>query len=558
MPHILTPLALWNNFSCSLDTACELVSTQEKGGITFEKLKFSGRETGEGRVRIAAEFAYNSKAMAEETVIIFPDSTDTIDEGLLKMFVDRGFSALMVDYRGEWEDCDFFTVYPKNVEYANTAICGPHKDFVEEIADKTCWYEWVAAGLYARKYVEERTGSQSIAVVGLRDGGEIAWKLGVAGNFSCIIPVCAAGWKAYSGISKYLPDELELDYERYRFIAGIDSQAYAPYIKCPVLMLCSTNDPRFDYDRAYDTFSRINPDFFDESAITYSVRCHSCIAVKSCEDMFMFLNKNLKNQQVFMPKPAEITVEADEDWNLIARVMFDNQGVVEECNVYLAEDSIDSALREWLVCPLKEKVSEREQVFYLNAYEKTSTIFVLCHVKYTNGFTVWSKMTVKKLSGTFKNSQSRNKVLYSDMYGTQGFSAANPKSYAVGGMFFPDKDLLPKLVSTSKGVQGICSPCGLASFRMNNPRFAPTSESLLAIDVFCDKTAKVLLTLTDVPNGEDYVCVLDVVGGAWQYFLNASTEFKNSSGVTLSEFTPNLKLTVTSDAQCVVNNLMWL
>ena len=40
------------------------------------------------------------------------------DEGLLKLFVDKGYSAFMVDYRGEWEDCELATVYPENVFYA--------------------------------------------------------------------------------------------------------------------------------------------------------------------------------------------------------------------------------------------------------------------------------------------------------------------------------------------------------------------------------------------------------------------------------------------------------
>ena len=254
MPKILTPLSLFKNFDVSLPTFPVKLSSTQINDMRIEHLNISGRETGCGRVQIAAAFAYDVQSPAAGTVLIFPDSTETIDEEILKFFVAQGFTALMVDYRGEWKDATFVTRYPSNVSYANTVKCGRQKDYVDDSADKTSWYEWVGIGLYAQKYIKERTGSDNIAVVGLRDGGEIAWKLGVAGDFSCIIPVCAAGWKAYSGISKYMTEDPVLDEERYRFIAGIDSQAYAPHVKCPVLMLCSTNDPRFDYDRAYDTF----------------------------------------------------------------------------------------------------------------------------------------------------------------------------------------------------------------------------------------------------------------------------------------------------------------
>ena len=91
--------------------------------------------------------------------------------------MSRGYSALMVDYRGEWENSEFFTKYPEDISYANTAKCGRTKDYVDDSADKTCWYEWVAVGLFAIKYLRERVQSDKIAVVGIRDGGEIAWKL---------------------------------------------------------------------------------------------------------------------------------------------------------------------------------------------------------------------------------------------------------------------------------------------------------------------------------------------------------------------------------------------
>ena len=227
MPKILTPLSLFNNLDVSLPTFPVILSSKQTDDVRIEYMNFSGRETGCGRVQIAAAFAYDVQSPAAGTVLIFPDSTDTIDEEVLRFFVTCGYTALMVDYRGEWKDTVFSTRYPSNVSYANTAKCGRQKDYVDDSADKTSWFEWVGIGLYARKFIQERTGSRNIAVVGIRDGGEIAWKLGVAGEFSCIIPVCAAGWKAYNGISKYLNEDPDLDEERYRFIAGIDSQAYA-------------------------------------------------------------------------------------------------------------------------------------------------------------------------------------------------------------------------------------------------------------------------------------------------------------------------------------------
>ena len=557
MPNILTPVSLWENFNPSLATSpVVLSSAEDEGGVVIDRVNFSGRNTDRGRVLIAAAYAYDKNAPATPTVIVFPDSSETIDEDLLKLFVKRGYNALMVDYRGEWANCDFYTKYPSNVEYANMAKCGRHYSYVDGSASETSWYEWVAVGIYARKYAVERSGSDEIAVVGIRDGGEIAWKLGVADEFKCIIPVCAAGWKAYAGISKYHSQEPDLNQERYRFIAGIDSQAYAPNVKCPVLMLCSTNDSSFDYDRAYDTFSRINSKYIGDSAIAYSIHWNGCIGEKGTDDMFMFLDKNLRNRQVFIPKPAEVTIEVDEESNLIASAKFDDQGIVDFCGMYFAEDCIESTHRCWNKCPPKNKIFDNGQQFYLNIYEKTSTVFAFCYVKYINGFTVWSKIIAKKISGKFRNMRTKCRVIYSDKDSKYAFFMSEPQKYAVGKIFFTDKSVTPDIVDKN-GVKGLYSLGGLATYRLNSPAFAPSNGNVLKLDVFCDSTAKIKLSFFNETN-EEYSDEFEVTGGVWQSIIAECEFFKNSGGVPLSSFLNGVKLSITCEVPYAVNNVMWL
>lgn len=520
-------------------------------------MTFLGRDTGVGRVKIFAKFAQFDKNPVAETVLILPDSVATVDDKVIEFFVNHGVSALMIDLRGEWEGAENYTVYPENVAYANTAKCDRAMDYVDTTADKTTWYEWVAAGIFARKFIVERTGSENIAIVGLRDGGEVGWKLAMVKKFSCLVSVCAAGWRAYAGKNKFSSEEVELDEERYRFIGGIDSQAYAPYVQCPVLLLCSSNDDRFDYDRAYDTFSRINPEYAADSVVAYSIQCNACIGLKSIDDMFMYLDKNLKNRQVFIPKPAEITVFADEEQNLVAKASFDLQGIVESCRMYMAEDCLDSSLREWTVCPEKSKTKEDQQ-FYLNVYEKSSIVFAICYVKYSNGFTVWSKLAVRKISGKFRNMQRKCKVIYTGKDGTDGFSVINHGANAVGGMFINDEVMMPRLVEKSKGVKGLYAAGGLTSYRMNNPRFSPQAGNVLSLDIYTDENVRVIFELTDVATKEKYVCHWDIVGKVWQTLVLEAKFFKNLSRVSLPNFSSSLRFSIHCSEQFAVNNVMWL
>ncbi len=554
MSNILTPTAMWSNFDDSLDLSPETLSTAAYDGVKFESVSFYGRDTGEGRVKIFAVYACDENEPAAETVIILPDSRDTVDEELLKLFVKHGFSALMVDYRGEWEGCENYTRYPVNVGYANLRYCGRAKDFVDDSAEKTCWYEWVAVGIYARKYIIGRTGSETIAVFGVRDGGEISWKLGVACKFSCIVPVNAAGWKAYAGVSKYFPDEPEMDEERYRFIAGIDSQAYATCVKCPVLMLCSTGDYKFDYDRAYDTFSRINPKFQGDSVIAYSVQGNPCIDADCTTDMFMFLDKNLKKHFVFLPKPAELTVAADAEVNLVSRITYDEEGVAAKCSVYLAEDCLETALREWTACPQSGRGGE----FLLNIYEKTTKIFVLASVKYTNGFTSWSKIAVKKISGRFRNMQPYSTVMFAGCGRYGGFSIYDTDRAAIGGIFLKEAACNPEVATTPKGLKGLYTEYGLTTTRMNSPRYAPVAGSVLKLDIYCEEDAVLTLKVDELSTGKAYECVVNIVGGVWQSVIAESKNFKTSAGAALPDFTGRIRLSLLCGLGFTVNNVMWL
>lgn len=555
MSTILTPVSLWKTFDDSLPTEAKILSSKTDDGIKTEYLSFYGRDTGAGRVKIYAAFASDVSAPSDDVVILLPDSAGTVDEEMMKFFVRRGYSVLMPDYRGEWESADF-TVYPENVVYANLKRCGRYKDFVDEDASKTSWYEWVAVARYCYKYLKDRGGVGKIGVVGIRDGGEIAWKLASSVELACMVTVCAAGWKTYSGYCKFGSQEPVLDDERYRFIAGIDSQAYAPFVKCPVLMLCSTNDERFDYDRAYDTFSRINENYAALSVISYSVHCNGCIDVQGTRDMFLFLDRFVRERQVFLPKPAVITVVADEQQNLVARAEFDPQGVPEEFGMYMAEDCTDPVMREWTPAPYKGG-SGHVHDFYLNIYEKTAVVFAFCYARYTNGFTVWSRMAVRKVSGKFKNMRKKCRVIYTAKSGADSFSIAD-RSFALGGVFLTSEAVLPQVVEKSDGLKGVYSVCGLMTFRFNNAGFSPSDDSILKLDVICDNPAEVRFSMQDMESGDIFTAGRSVAGGLWQGILLESKDFKNAQGMHLQSFCKKLKFTITCGEQYAVNNVMWL
>ena len=125
-------------------------------------------------------------------------------------------------------------------------------------------------------------------------------------------------------------------------------------------------------------------------------------------------------------------------------------------------------------------------------------------------------------------------------------------------MFFTDSIMVPQIVKKEKEINGIYSVCGLTTYRINNPRFAPDKSSVLKLDIFCDNTSEITLTLEDVSDGKIYKLSQSVLGGVWQSLILDSGLFKSSNGETPSDFTGNMRLCINGEGEYAVNNVMWL
>ncbi len=556
MTSMITPMSIWKSLDCSLPTNAVCIGGETIGDTVIEYLTVSGRETGEGRVEILLAFAYSSANTSDDALLILPDSNQGIDKDVLTMFVNKGYCVCMVDYRGEIENQPYFTHYPANVAYANVSKSERYMHFVDKSAEITSWFEWGAVALYARKYLAERTENEDVAVIGIRDGGEIMWKILNAGKFSCAVAVSAAGWKAYNGYHKFEKNEPDLDEERYRFIAGIDSQAYAPYVGCPVLMLCTVNDSRFDCDRAYDTFARINPEYAENSAIVYAMKGNGYIDQSALQTTYMFLDKFVRNRQVFIPSSCEVTLSADNEQNLCATTENDDWGIVESCKLYFAEDCFNSAVREWRTARVKN-VANGNYSFYLDIHEKTSNVFVVCSTTYSNGFTVWSRVYSRKVGGAFKNSQPNNKIIYAGNHGADAFISANIGAKTIGNIFIQE-DTSIQIVKKAHQICGIYSPYGLSTYRIGNKRCAVTNESILKLDVYTDDADEITLHYFSVHTQEEYQATIHTYGEIWQSELLDCKCFKNNQGMPLTSFEGASKLIIYCDNAYAINNVMWL
>lgn len=389
---ILSAVSLWKKFDMSnpLQPGEWGYEEDKEAGMRFWNVTYAGHKTEDGSVRVFAKFGKPASGEKFPAVLLLPDAGKELDQELLYYFIDKGYAVLMPDYSGETDGgAAPHTVYPQSIAYANYRQC-KGLDTVETSADETCWFEWIYVALYSVEYLKQREDISGIGVVGIRTGGEIAWKTMLSPDVRCGVPINAAGWRAYRNIGKFADNaESNMSDERHRYIAGIESQSYAPFVKCPVLMLCALRDDAFDYDRAYDTYSRIG--FPDGSAIAYSSDSGSCIGPNALVDMDLFLERNLKGREIYIPKPLNISLKS-EDGALSAEVEFDEGGILDEAGIYYAEsgEQTKSTFREWQ-CVFKadgKEIKNKKISCALTHYRGAAAAFVYAYAKYINGFKV--------------------------------------------------------------------------------------------------------------------------------------------------------------------------
>ncbi len=557
---ILTPVTLWRDFDETLPLNGEILSEREEELCIHRELSFDGRETGNGRVRIFAHYYIPKNAESFPAVMVLFEAGFPVDEIFVDSLLKRGYAVFCPDYCGDngTEKC---TRYPAEVDYANLVRAGDHIEIAEPTAKETSWYEWAAVARYGARFLREQQGVNRMGAIGIRTGGEVLFKIAPYANLSCMISICAAGWLAYRGMDKFGGNEKKtFSEERHRFIAGIDSQSYAPYVKCPVLLLSAVNDPKYNYDRVYDTFSQFNPEV--EKALLFSAHGNGLIGRHSRTDMVLFLDKYLKDRSIYISQPVDVTVEVDENGKLVAKGVFDDGGEIAECGIFFTENIKGYQSRDWtrVLAKPKERTGSVATVD-LNVYKKSDKVLLYSFARYSNDFSVTSKIKAVNLEKTYSNTCPKSRVLYTSADGFNGFVEYRRRARSVADCFtdcFSDSRAADiHLEAGYGGILGITSATGIVSHRVGEPRYAPPESAMFRFDAYANETT--LLKVVFIRKEVEYVCAVTVEGGGkWKNIVLAAADFKSETGVPLGDYSNVTSVAILFEGHALVNNVLWL
>ncbi len=565
---ILSAISLWKKFNVKNPLGASEWGIEEKEGKRYSHISFSGHAAKDGSVRIYARFLRPVGEEKKPVILLLPDVGNPPDWECMEYFADKGYAVLSPDYTGKVQSDDegvLRTIYPPSLSYGNFEQARGLYDMTGVEADETTWFEWTYVALYSLQYLKSRSDVGDIGVVGIRMGGEVAWHAMLSPDVKCGIPINAAGWHSFQNIAKF-GDNIahNLSDDTHRYIAAVEAQSYAPYIRCPVLMLCAIRDMGFDCDRAYDTYSRIGNE--DGNALAYCPQSGACIGPHGLADMDLFLEKNLKGREIYIPDTLNVSVQ-EKEGNLEISVECDKEGILAEAGIYYAEADVKtkSAFREWRRIYKTDGVTVKNGAFTYTQkpFAGTKAVFVYAYAKYINGFRVMSKIVSKRLSKPDPNALT-SRMLFSGKE-MDSFGVAEYEDYSIGNIFL-EREAVPKHSVGYGGIRGAYSVGGIKTYKISSPEFIPPENAMLKFDVYSKETQslKITVEIADVERvTERYVCFVEVRGGGkWKRMMLSAADFKGEHyGAPLKNFFDGSALSFAcadEEKEFSITNILWL
>ena len=594
---ILSPVTIWKKFDLTQEINAETdAETSTSAGFSTQNVRLNGHlsESGE-RVKIFARFTKPHGSEAVPALLLLPAPWDDGKE-LADYFAAKGYATMIPDYCGkrglktagaeqstaeesaekrgdetpenaEAAERAEYTVYPEAVLYANFEVSGAPARLETESVEKSAWFEWAYVALYALEYLKTRDDVSKIGVAGVRLGGEIAWMVSLSPDISCLAAINAAGWRSHLFASKTgskIQETAGEEADAVRaFIAGVEAESYAPFVKCPVLMCCAMEDTFFDCDRAYDTFLRLgNP---DGSAIVYSADSGKCIGPYALADVDLFLERHLKGRHIYIPKPIELTVTEAGGGKIEIAAKTDGDALVNSLSVYYAEGAggQSSSSRAW---QRVKKISGGEMKdnrvsCSVEAFAGAEYAFAYAAAEFVNGFKTVSPIVGRKLTKKDGDCVKERVISAGEK---DGFAVADYKEEALGGIFL-EKESMPETVAGYGGISGVYSPAGIRTYRISSPRFVADDGAALKIDFYSkrDTSVKVTVETGERGAGGEYSAVVPVSGGGkWKRAVLRAGELKDErTGEPLQSFAKGAALVIRPESEnCPVlaANVLWL
>ena len=566
--NFLTPTVIWKDFKCD-GVKAEILHKSTAKGLVFTHLRISGSKAPDGETGIYAVLTHKAQlSISSPAIILVQDFGNCGNADAPRFLAERGYTVLDVDLAGAMpvnlektvDGVDKpYTLYPESLAYANYEKSAEDKAEIEGDARSTCWFEWGRVVRYCAEYLKTQPMINKAGIVAVGGAATSVWQtLSSDCGISCAVIVANAGWKGYRGIDKF-GDEQEPQFndDALKYLAGVEPQAYAAHVKCPLMLLSPTNSPDYDVDRSYDTVSRVSEKLY--AAVDYSVGGRKEISAECMSGALVFLHEFLVNDKANLA--GEISVKSTtENGVLRVEVSPDKKGL-KNVSVYFAEEELRAPLRSWRKVVNSEETKNGAYLFEYAPYKDSESVMFFARAEYENGFKLCSAVFCKKFAAGETAETNRHRVFYSSRMslGTNGFYPAREKSdtvYVVNN----DEKAVVKVKNGPMDIAGLFCPNGILTFKVNAEKYKPAQGAILMLDVFVKNGCDFRVTAISDYFGKktEYVADVKLFGDLWQNIKLENNNFKTAEGMSLKSYEKIEALEFSAEEEFLINNLLWV
>lgn len=560
---ILTPNLIWSDFEIGQIPSAEIIDTSIDCEVNLTRLYIEGRDVQDGKVVVYGLLARTQTEEKLPAILLLQDFASEMDLDLIKDLAKRGYAVLAIDLAGASENKDIYTVYPDSISYANYETVKNELYYIKGNVKNSCWYEWGVATRYALSYLINQPFVSRVGGFGIGEAATVLWMVaGTDKSLSSAVFALNAGWSGYRGIHKFEGKvEPHFSDNMYKFIAGVEPQAYAMHISCPTLLLTATNSSLYDSDRAYDTITRINA----YKAVHYSVGYRERVSGEGYRDALIFMEEFLIRgavDQILLPEEPEIKSEIV-DGKIRVEVIADEKWL-KEVSIMVAEEIINPCERAWQKISTPISAENGKYVFDYSPYAESGIITVFGNAKYKNGFVLDTNVIAKRFTKEEIKSSFKNNIIYSSRESNleTAFSAAHQPGLAIGQVNIVDRKRV-KVERGPMGINGLYCEWGLVTFKIAAKKFMPREDAMLMFDVYAKNSGTVTVKLiADYfgPNKIVFSANFKISGGEVWYNLKADhTRFKTAEGRVLKDYKQLNAIEFDFDnGEYLINNALWV
>lgn len=544
----------------------EILNEWTSDGVSYKEVYFTSRKVSGGTVRVYAIYGAPESETNLPTVLHIHGGGQTVSQDWIKYWANRGYACLSIDWGGRWSTNPSrtqYTKYPESLIYANHEKA--NHNIATPNAEDNCWYEWTYICRRALSYLsaQKQVNHDKIGIYGISMGGTLCWI--VAGSDSrvkAVVPIYGAGYEydyrryPLYGTGSQDPTTYIPSVDTKRFLIYDTPEAYAPYIKAPLLYLSASNDFHGNMDWVCKTYDSLPAKTIH--SISFGPGFNHHIYKEQENNLPLWMDLYLKEKNMAYPENPKIIIQKNKLNKPEILLNTDDSTSIKSIEIYYGLETIDAFNRYWqLVKPINE--GNGNYSVSVDVMDTTKYLFAYASVLYANGFHLSTTVALVKPNdiGCTKAAAKKSNIVYSSSEGIDGWACDS-----IGTDPIPP-ETLPLKIGNEKDLGMTINKSGVSpwTYRLNDPRFAaPSNDSKLKFNfkALYTSTIKIKMHNTAYIDSTPYAFSTEISNLNSSFTINLS-ELKNDSGKTIGSWSliPVLEI-VKMNSNIILTGIEWV